>query len=197
MFPTHALHAKYKEQREYYDSYKYKKCPYPLFRARFVKWVPLDQSIRHLSLRIKSDRVNETGRECTKCKEFKHWVFFSKMSNGLNGHSTDCLDCRNLKHRKERMNKDLQEKEKQYKRDKRSTEEWKTKTFFDNIYYQDPRILKNREILKSVKWNIDKTESVKSKIEWLVNKWYDSKLISKLYNTDYFFKNNNVANTRY
>ena len=196
MLPTHRLHAKYLEQRAFYDSYKYKKCLYPLFRARFVKWIPIKEAISPLNLKVKAKRCNEDGRQCNRCWVFKHWTLFSKMSNWINGRSPDCLDCRNIKHRKERENKALQKQEKEYKRIRRANEEWKTKTFLDNLYYQDPRILKNREILKSIS-KIDRKKSLESKIDWLINKGYNPEILQKIYNTTTSYNRNYITDTRY
>lgn len=45
--------------------------------------------------------ITDSGRECTKCKEFKSWDMFCTGS-GARGKNTRCLACRNSDQRKQR-----------------------------------------------------------------------------------------------
>lgn len=38
-------------------------------------------------------RVDEQGRECKKCGEYKAWEDFRKLKHGVNGRSPRCKDC--------------------------------------------------------------------------------------------------------
>ena len=44
--------------------------------------------------------VNEQGRECTKCGEFKLWSFFYKGYKAYKGHNPCCKECNSLRKKK-------------------------------------------------------------------------------------------------
>ena len=38
--------------------------------------------------------INELGRECTGCREFKNWDLFAKQKDGTNKRTAKCKTCR-------------------------------------------------------------------------------------------------------
>jgi hypothetical protein len=44
---------------------------------------------------MKKNVINETGRICTKCEDFKEWKFFYKRKGGFNGRNSICARCVN------------------------------------------------------------------------------------------------------
>lgn len=45
--------------------------------------------------KVPTTRVDENGRICTRCHEYKPWVKFNIKSDGLNGHNSQCKKCQN------------------------------------------------------------------------------------------------------
>lgn len=173
--------TKYKDELNFYNSYSWEKVSRLLFSARLRKWIPMERAINPKSLRIKSNRINVAWRECTDCKKYKYWNEFAKDLRWYMEHSPNCLDCRNKRHKKLRENEEYHEKEKQYKRDLRKTERWILNKDFDNLFYSNPQIKKNREIIKTVR-KISKKESVEWKIKWLLNRWIEKEKLCLAYN---------------
>lgn len=44
-------------------------------------------------------RIDELGRECSKCKQYKEWSQFPKDRNNRTGHTTACSQCRVAQHK--------------------------------------------------------------------------------------------------
>lgn len=195
MIAGHKLHEKYKKEWEFYNSYPFKKCTKSCYRQRFQKWMELKDAVKPISARVKAKRVTELGRDCISCEIFKPYSCFAKEKNWYNGYSGKCLDCRNLYKKEARKNKEINEIEKQYKRDQRSTDIWKIRQKLDNIYYQDPQVLRNRSIIKSFR-KISREEAVKSKCEFLHNCWYSTELLQKVYGEN-IEHNKRIVWTRY
>jgi hypothetical protein len=39
-------------------------------------------------------KVNDKGRECSSCREFKPWDEYHLSSSGIRGHRSECNECR-------------------------------------------------------------------------------------------------------
>ncbi len=63
-------------------------------RARYA------QSHPKVGRHVTKSLVTDEGRVCTRCEEFKEWVWFDKRRRGTHGHSSFCKDCRNATRRK-------------------------------------------------------------------------------------------------
>jgi len=195
MIEWHKLHEKYKSEWEFYNSYPFKKCTKTCYRQRFQKWMELKDAVKPISVRVKAKRVTELGRDCNTCKIFKPYSCFIKEKNWYNWYTGDCKECRNIKKKEMRKNKEINEREKQYKRDHRSTDIWKIRQTLDNIYYQDPQVLRNRSIIKSFR-SISRDEGLRSKCEFLHNCGYSAELLEKVYG-ERIQNNYRLTETRY
>jgi hypothetical protein len=45
------------------------------------------------SVKREKYKINDIGRQCTCCKEFKPWGEFYNQKNGINGHNSSCKNC--------------------------------------------------------------------------------------------------------
>ena len=176
------------ELREYWESYGGKKVKYTAFYERVKRaWFTKEKAIKPVSKFLKTKKllkcaILEFWRECTKCHQIKPWDLFTKDKNSKMWYTPSCSECRN-KIKQEKRKKEPSNYEKDYKAEFRKTERWIKQTKLDTIYYRDPVIKKNREILKKIKWvQYLKSISKQSKFEYFVNKWYSKEELKFIYN---------------
>lgn len=94
-----------------------------------------------------------------------------------------CKDCMKEIKSEYRSKLKVREMEKKYKKNFRKTDIWKFRTKLDNLYYTNPVIKKNREILKKTGSKfLTREESLKSKLSFLMNKWFSEEFLEKIYN---------------
>jgi hypothetical protein len=98
MWAGWAYNVKHHKQLEYYHNYEWDKCSYFVFHARIhQQWLSYDDAIKPESLKwqhmIKT-RIDENGRVCTKCKEYKLWDYFARTKWTTTRRTPDCLECR-------------------------------------------------------------------------------------------------------
>lgn len=132
----------------------------------------------HWNKRVKI--LNNCERECTRCHKVKAYKGFAKWAGWPNGYTCDCLECRAKVKRERRAAWKDKETEAKYRKKYKSRDTQKLIEKLDNIYYCDPIIKRNREIIAKVK-KINRNEAVESKIEWLLSKGYPRELLERVY----------------
>ena len=162
-----AYHIKRKEQLNYYHSYVWDKCSYPVFFARIHKhWYSYEEAINPESMKWKhmiKTEIKEDWRVCTKCLVFKPRNKFSKTKSTTTRRSADCLECRR-KRKQEYRKKTNYNKDHEYKKIRRKLEIWTIITmekerYIDWLPREDKWIVEKYEFKK---WYL-----IKSLIDWI------------------------------
>ena len=176
------------ELKIYWEQYTWKKVKYTAFYERVKRaWFTKEKAIKPVSKFLKTKKllkcaILEYWRECTKCHKIKPWNLFAKDKNNKMWYTPSCLECRNKIKQEYRKTNNVNY-EKDYKAEFRKTERWIKQTKLDTIYYNDPVIKKNREILKNIKWVAYlKSIAKQSKFEYFMNKWYSKEELKFIYN---------------
>lgn len=112
--------------------------------------------------------INEQGRECTRCGEFKLWSLFYKSYKGCKGHQSSCKECHSLSTKKRLSAPDrvllFNNIEKKFKfgdvredgmvfreyrigySPKKNFESWITKKTYETLKQQQTNVTKNRRL---------------------------------------------------
>lgn len=173
------MEVKFKETYEQRKAIKWKKFLWRVVRDRKKMWYS-DYEALYLPKYCKS-LISYNWKECSKCKKFKVWAFFSKSKHSSTWYSCDCLECRQGVKKVLRSDLNYRQKENEYKKQRRETKRWEMILKLDNIYYRDKQIIENRKIINKFK-KISKKQATINKIDYLVSKWYDLDKMCKLYN---------------
>ena len=120
--------------------------------------------------------VLRTGRECTKCGEYKPWSSFSKQKQGRNGHSSRCKVCCR-KYFKKRYRNGGYEKGLEYQRNnvdmvKRHIEKYQSKMRGGvyQVYTEQGRYIGQSMKMEGRVWN-HKPWNIESPVNTKVLKW--------------------------
>lgn len=123
--------------------------------------------IKHWRQKKKVLKIKEYWRQCTHCLEFKSYKFFQKNRTIKTWYKPICKECMKTKP----YNKTYKVKDPERK---------KLRQKLDDLYYKNPQIKKNRQILKTAEiYTIQ--NATKNKVERLLKKWYDRNLLVDLY----------------
>ncbi len=171
----------YWDKIKYWNEYQWKKCRKERYYQRIAKWIAPEQAVLPKSIRFHTV-TTETGRVCTKCLKMLPFCDFSidNRPEAYKWRTTQCKQCRNIAKAKMRMDKDYNELEKEYKRNIRKTEHWILATDFDNKYYTDKQIKKNREIIKQVR-PITREQARLAKIQYFFYRGVPVEMLKKAY----------------
>lgn len=91
---------KHHELNEYYNNHKWPKIWYTTYLWRALRyWQDKETAIqKYIKIQWKSLikwLINDNGRECTKCKEYKTWSEYSKSKTWIKWYTGVCKQCRN------------------------------------------------------------------------------------------------------
>lgn len=171
----------YWEKAKYWHEYPGNKCRLDRYYLRLSRWIPREEAILQKSMRFHTT-VTMTGRVCTSCEKMLPWMDFSvdKSPQATHGRTTQCKECRNIAKKKRRMDTEYREVEKEWKRNFRQSEKWRLAKEFDNKYYTDKQIKKNREIIQQVR-PITREEARIAKIQYFFYRWVPVETLKKAY----------------
>jgi len=168
-----------------YQNYTWPKCPYYTYYQRIRKGFDFETSINPKSMQFKW-KITEQWRVCSRCWKFKVWGEFNKDKTWTNHKVPYCKDCWIKYKAIFRSNEENKKRENEHKKEYRATERWKLIIKLDNIYYNDPQILNNRQILKKFHKPAElRKKANEDKFFYFLNKGYDEKLLIDLYKFKY------------
>ena len=123
-----ANNIKHKELNQFYHEYDWPKIWYTTYLWRVLRyWYSKEMAInkyakllwKHM---IKS-AVDDKGRVCVKCNEYKIWSEFARSATWYKFRTSSCKQCRN-KYKKEYRMATNNKKDKEYKSKTRNLEIW-------------------------------------------------------------------------
>lgn len=178
---------KYPQEYEYWESYMWRKAKkWSIIFQRLERWENIKQAIR--PEKHTTRKITHEAQECAKCWGYKLNKHFSKNIRAKNWLMNKCKECMKKIKLKYRAKLRVREMERNYKKEFRKTDIWKFRTKLDNLYYTNPIIKKNREILKNVGSKfLTREESLKSKLSFLISKWFSEEFLEKIYNKNKIF----------
>ena len=149
---------KYVEMNSFYNDFEWDKCNYWCYFRRVKKqWLSFDKAISPEKLKKwpqSKTKVDDNGRECTKCLEYKEWDFFNKNNAWPNRKQNICKECQK-KAKKEYRERTGGLKDKEYRKKKRILEIWSDIAFTKAVY---------------IDWM--PREDVYTIIKYVFHKWY-------------------------
>lgn len=166
----------------FYHNYTWKKCSYDCYVKRVSRyWMTYEQAIVPWHMKQIKMKINDNWKICSMCNEWKYFSYFNKDKRTSTWYTARCWECIRKVMRDYYASNTEKVKESKYKY--RKTELWNIRSRLDSIFYRDKNIKKSISLTPESKRKRDvmKWEVTKDKYFYFLNKWYDRKLLEKLY----------------
>lgn len=190
--PIHNL--KHKELYARYTNYTWDKCKRSVFASRVTRyWYTKEKAIvktrydkwdngTQLRYKIYNSVVDDNGRVCRDCWEYKTWDKFCRSKNTRSWYTPNCYECRNKRKREYRL-KTWNAKDREYKLKKRKLIIW------EYIALLNPWILNwmiRENSFKVIDYKNRKWYTIQSCLDWHIEKidTNDNKGSKKFYRID-------------
>lgn len=189
---------KHHELNQFYHEYDWPKIWYTTYLWRVLKYwytkeIAINKYAKLLWNHLIKSPVDDRGRICVKCNEYKTWSEFARSVTWHKWHTSSCKQCRNA-YKKEYRDQTNSETDKLYKKKSRTLEIWQYIHFWIEYQHWYAMSVEYRKVVDKKKMQAYKLQSMTTwyfcrldPIEWNRNykKFYhvDNLTISKILKT--------------